>query len=113
VPVNWRNYPPNWKLFAAGIREVRAHNQCECTGECGIHRGRRCIEVHGRHAVYARGKITLTTAHLCRCAPLCALPEHVKSMCQRCHLRVDIHLHLRNRALKRLQSQPVLNYPPT
>ena len=44
----------------------------------------------------------LTVAHLnghdgpCRCSPLCADPAHLKAMCQRCHLRYDGPLHVKN-----------------
>jgi hypothetical protein len=39
----------------------------------------------------------LTTAHLCKCEPPCGILEHLKHMCQRCHLRVDVKLHQRHR----------------
>jgi hypothetical protein len=96
MPVDWTLYPPQWKLFAAQIRE-RSHRQCECTGECGLHQPnpapRRCIERHGTWAVFAKGRIRLTTAHLCDCQPICTNPAHVKAMCQRCHLRLDRFRH--------------------
>ena len=38
----------------------------------------------------------LTTAHLCKHDPPCAIEEDVKAMCQRCHLRVDLTMHVRN-----------------
>lgn len=113
---NRRLYPPNWRQFSWYIREVRAKGQCECTGECGLHCGgslwgsqrRRCEERNGQPAKWARGKVMLTVAHLnasggpCRCNPLCADPDHVKAMCQRCHLRYDRRRHVQ----KRLQKTP-------
>ena len=32
-------------------------------------------------AKWAKGRVVLTTAHLCKCDPPCAIPEHVKAMC--------------------------------
>ena len=101
-----RPYPPEWKAVSYRVRFIRAQGRCECGGECGLHRThpgpRRCTERHGEPATWARGKVVLTVAHLngpdgpCRCDPLCALDEHLKAMCQRCHLRYDVALHARN-----------------
>ena len=100
MPMNASLYPPNWKEFSIYIRFDVAKGQCQCVGECGLHKTipgpRRCIEKHGCLAKWARGKIVLTVAHLCNCDPLCANEKHVKAMCQRCHLRVDKDLHVRN-----------------
>lgn len=58
-----------------------------------------------------RGRIMLTTAHLnapggpCSCDPLCCEPAHLKSMCQRCHLRYDLPRHKRNARAKRHEMQ--------
>lgn len=97
-------YPKNWKKIRAEIM-ARAGNkhgesQCECSGECGLHRTtggpRRCTEVHGHQARWANGKVILTTAHLCH-KPKCARRKHLKAMCQRCHLRYDVKIHLQHR----------------
>ena len=105
MPVDMSRYPVNWKQFSADIRFGRAAGRCECCGECGLHRTtpgpRRCTERHGEQAQWARGTVILTTAHLCECDPPCANPEHVKAMCQRCHLLVDVKLHVRNRHARR------------
>lgn len=90
-------YPINWRAISARIRFERAQGQCECAGECGLHIGRRCVEVHGQKAVWARGKVVLTVAHLDH------MPENVddsnlKAMCQRCHLVYDIDHHRQTRA---------------
>jgi hypothetical protein len=95
------HYPPGWKAFSDTIRFGRANGQCECTGECGLHKrftgGRRCIERHGQKAHFAKGRVILTVAHLCKCSPICMNPDHVKAMCQRCHLRVDRFKHAATR----------------
>lgn len=107
-------YPTNWRTFSLDIRWTRAKGRCECTGECGLHgvsmfhpEIRRCTEENGQPAKWAKGLIVLTVAHLnapggpCSCEPHCAIPEHVKAMCQRCHLRYDIERHVRHRVEKR------------
>lgn len=101
-----RVYPSSWKTLSRWIRRERAQGRCECSGECGLHRThpgpRRCEERDGEPAKWAKGKVVLTVAHLngpdgpCRCDPLCEDEEHLKAMCNRCHLRYDVKLHVRN-----------------
>jgi hypothetical protein len=101
MPIDHTRYPTNWKQFSYHIRFARAQGRCECTGQCGMHRPnpkpRRCTERHGQPARWARGTVTLTTAHLCQCNPPCATPTHVIAACQRCHLRLDRKLHAAHR----------------
>ncbi len=105
MPMPPEHYPPGWKDFSIRIRVVRAGGRCECTGQCGMHRPnpriRRCIERNHQKAEWARGTVRLTVAHLCDCDPICMIPAHVRAMCQRCHLRVDRHLHARHRKERR------------
>ncbi len=109
-----KDYPSDWAPFSRQIRFERAGSRCECVGECGLHgpslfsqAARRCVEVNGAPAKWAKGKIVLTVAHLnakggpCSCAPLCATPDHVKAMCQRCHLRYDVERHVEQRRVQR------------
>jgi hypothetical protein len=99
MPAKLSDYPSNWKAISREVRE-RSGGQCECTGECGLHRTtggpRRCEEHNGQPAQWARGKIVLTVAHLCH-NTRCRLRKHLKAMCQRCHLRYDVKLHTRHR----------------
>ena len=116
------DYPPNWREVSRFIRFDRAHGQCECpggTGFCGLHcthpGPRRCIELDRQPAVWARGLVILTTAHLCQCEPLCAELSHLLALCQRCHLRVDMSLHRKHaaetrRLEKEKEGQIALNY---
>jgi hypothetical protein len=101
MPIDLNRYPPYWKQFSYWVRFTRAHGRCECNGQCGLHGGqekpRRCTEVHGRVANFARGKVILTTAHLCECDPPCSKQHHVIAACQRCHLRIDAALHVRHK----------------
>jgi hypothetical protein len=103
MPVDYSKYPKDWKKISLRIRE-RSGGQCECTGECGLHRTtggpRRCCERNGEPAKWAKGKIILTVAHLDHNPQNCA-GENLKAMCQRCHLRYDVEHHKKNSAATR------------
>lgn len=112
---NKPRYPKDWPEISRRIRYERAQGRCECEGECGLHRTnpgpRRCIERDGESAKWARGKVMLTVAHLdydggpCDChartGEKCGIESHLKAMCQRCHLRIDVKEHQRNAARTR------------
>jgi hypothetical protein len=102
-PENKIRYPKDWKRISAQIRE-RSGGQCECEGECGLHRTtpgpRRCREKHLQAATFARGRVVLTVAHLDHQPENCA-PINLKAMCQRCHLRYDMKHHARSRRVNR------------
>jgi hypothetical protein len=96
-------YPADWRVISARIRQ-RAAGQCECAGECGLHRDhpgpRRCEERHGERARWAKGRIVLTVAHLNHQPEDCR-DENLKAMCQRCHNRYDQPHRQRNAAATR------------
>lgn len=108
-------YAEGWKEFSRRIRFERAEGRCECFGECGLHRTtpgpRRCVEMDGQPAVWARGMVRLTVAHLdaagdpCTChardGVKCVIESHVKAMCNRCHLRYDVDQHKANARRRR------------
>jgi hypothetical protein len=100
-------YPKDWKAISRQIR-ARAAGQCECEGECGLHREhpgpRRCEEQHGKAAKWARGTVLLTVAHLNHTPEDCR-DENLKAMCQRCHLRYDVPHHRTNAARTRHQKR--------
>ncbi len=106
MPFDRSKYPEDWELVSARIRNVRSGGQCECVGQCGLHRTnpgpRRCTERNGEDAQWAKGKVVLTVAHLdaegdvCECDPLCSNETHLRAMCQRCHLRYDHPKHMAN-----------------
>ena len=108
------DYPKEWAAISRAIRN-RSGGQCECSGECGLHRThpgpRQCEERQGHAARWARGTIILTVAHLngiggpCHCRPLCGTPDHLKAMCQRCHLRYDMPMHRRNASATRYRTR--------
>lgn len=99
APENKHRYPANWKDIRAAIME-RAGGRCECTGECGLHRNRRCVERHQEKAAWARGKVCLTTAHLDH-QPEHNDPSNLKAMCNRCHLVYDRDHHRQSRDIRR------------
>ena len=91
-PENKSRYPKDWKQISRRIRVDRAGNRCECVGECGLHPGKRCEEMHGQPAKWAKGKVILTTAHLDHTPENCS-EDNLKAMCNRCHLRYDVDHH--------------------
>jgi hypothetical protein len=109
-----RLYPPNWREVSAAIK-ARAQGCCECEGECGLHRTRpgprRCIERHGKQALWARGNVMLTVHHLNH-DPTDNRPENLKAMCQRCHLRCDVTLHQENAARTRRRKKRIVEMFP-
>ena len=98
-PENRDRYGDDWSEFSASIRFDRAQGLCECEGECGrgTHEG-RCPNRHGFPAYCTGSKVVLTVAHLCH-TPECR--EHVKAMCQGCHLHYDRDHHAQTRAATR------------
>lgn len=96
-PSERARYPKDWKAISVRIRERSAtidapEGRCECMGECGLHEWGRCVEVQGKPAFFAKGKIVLTVAHLDHTPENCG-DENLKAMCQRCHLRYDREHH--------------------
>ena len=109
--MNKLDYPKNWKEISRAIN-IRAEGRCECLGECGLHNGQdlvdlykgRCREINKTMAKFARGKIMLTVAHLCH-KTKCPRRLHLKAMCQRCHLRYDLDLHIKHAKQTRLKNK--------
>lgn len=101
-PENKARYPKDWKQIADGIR-LRSGGQCECHGECGLHPGKRCEEIHQEPAKWAKGKVVLTVAHLDHTPENCD-GSNLKAMCQRCHLRYDVDHHAESRARRKREA---------
>lgn len=103
-PENRSRYPINWAAISGRIRFERAGGRCECEGECGLHRTnpgpRRCTEIHGQPARFAKGRIVLTVAHLNH-TPEDVRDENLRALCQRCHLRYDREHHAESAARRR------------
>lgn len=106
-PENRHRYGDDWSEFSDTIRFGRAGGRCECEGECGrppehlgqdegeYMSGARCVNRHGKPAYGTGSKVVLTVAHLCH-TPECR--DHIKAMCQGCHLHYDRDHHARTRA---------------
>ena len=125
MPVNYRNYPDNWKT---GIRPKildRAGNRCEFCGIKNKSFGFRDSEgvFHALDRVQMRRfeeqdeppkiiQIVLTVAHLDHDVTNNDLMEHggpalprpesnLRALCQKCHLNYDAEHHQRNAAATR------------
>ena len=123
-PSEKKRYPKDWKQIAARIR-ARAGDRCECLGECGIlHQcrppetrcrlcdGPRCSERNRESALYFKGKVILTVAHLDHTPENCA-DENLRAFCQRCHLRYDGPHHAETARRTREAKDPQLKlFPP-
>jgi len=121
MPMDKRHYPKDWLSLRAQVL-TRAKNCCECKGECGAtHEGDHCAAPD--HALIQRSKadlaqwvpayagsdtkkhnrpvkVVLTTAHICQTAA-CNDLEHLRALCQCCHLRLDARQHAETRAAKK------------
>ena len=110
-PENRARYPKDWPEISRRIREDRASNQCECTGECGLwhvivpETGRqidltdglkcvgvlepvRCTARNGEPHPVTKSKVVLTTAHKDH-QPENIADDNLAAWCQRCHNRYD------------------------
>ena len=112
MPINYKEYPPNWKTEIRPAILKRANNCCE---DCGV-RNYALIHRYGKGKkdwkYWPQGmeseawtldglkstKIILTIAHLDH-------DKHnhnvnlnrLKALCQKCHLQYDISHHVNNR----------------
>jgi hypothetical protein len=99
MPINYKDYPADWKAISLQIRTERAAGRCECEGECERGHAGRCAARQGDPCSTnpTRG-VVLTVAHLwrgpCTCNVKCGDPQHLKAMCQACHLIYDLPHHV-------------------
>jgi len=95
----WRraDYPADWCDVVRPAIHARAQNRCEGSP---AYPGCRVLN----HTVHpdTGSKVILTTAHLCRCEPKCGELSHLRLLCQRCHLTLDVDLH-RQHVVERLR----------
>jgi len=108
MPINYKEYHPDWKAISLRIRKERAGDKCEW---CGVknaaiyfdgldgrheHDGSHFIDQLVTECNYRCVKIVLTVAHI----------DHDKAnneesnlaaLCQRCHLNHDRDQHAENR----------------
>jgi hypothetical protein len=106
-------YPGNWKAIVKEIRS-RSLGRCECAGECGAHSGACSARNYELHPITG-SLVILTTAHLWRgpCrdhharAFRCGELDHLKHLCQFCHLNYDRPLHIAKAKRRRFEQKAV------
>ena len=89
MPIDYRNYAPNWHLISRFIRFYRAKNRCEV---CGA----KNYETHPETG----SKVVLTVAHLDHDTANNSF-FNLKAMCQKCHNNYDSQYRRQNRRRKR------------
>jgi len=77
MPINYKEYSPDWNAISARIRFDRAQNRCELCG----------AENYKPHPTTG-SKVVLTVAHLNH-DPADNRDENLKALCQSCHLKID------------------------
>lgn len=104
MPIDYKEYPDNWKDISLFIRNERAKNRCET---CGAQNG----EPHPKTGSI----VVLTVAHIrhdkqdVRFNPERYDPDddenNLVAECQACHLWRDRHLHAANRKYGKRKNQ--------
>lgn len=110
MPCNYKNYPENWKWLSRQIISD-AGNRCELcyapNGELIIRHKHsaypwQLAENVGEGGDYPKlTKIVLTVHHI-DCDKKNNAKQNLISLCQRCHLRLDLHHHMKNRKVKKM-----------
>lgn len=85
MPHDASKYPADWKQISVAVCWGRAQGRCE-----------NCGALNGHPHPITGGTVVLAACHTCACDPLCGDLDHLKSMCQRCHLEFDSDLHVRS-----------------
>ena len=107
MPIDYSQYPPNWNEIRARVLERAGHRceECDVANHLDGARGGDGVfrELTAENVMHEwwNGKrifrIVLTIAHTCSCKPKCGHEHHVKALCQRCHLRLDLPHHIQKR----------------
>lgn len=139
MPIDYKNYPANWFSEIRPRILARAKHNCEqCKVPNGLHilrgtyQGRDVYQTMWENEgnIYCAEtsellgsdyvgevdptgkrkmtKVVLTIAHLCHDSK-CDNPEHLRALCQRCHLRLDIAHHRNTRRRRRAAKQGQLD----
>jgi hypothetical protein len=111
MPINYKEYPSNWKTEIRPAVLERANNKCEDCGVENYDTGYRDVngvwfpvfENYYKESKKAPNgfkltKIILTIAHLDHDKLNHDVKlDRLKALCQRCHLKLDINHHVANR----------------
>ena len=104
MPIDYADYPANWKTEIRPAILRRAGNRCEF-----------CGAANGQPHPATGSRVVLTIAHLDHDTTHNA-PENLAALCQKCHLTYDAALHAQHaRATRRRKVEDDLYvpaYPP-
>ena len=89
MPINKKDYPYNWKELVFEVLK-KAENKCEL---CGI---------ENYSTTKRNTKVVLTIHHIDRNKKN-NKPVNLIALCQKCHLRLDLELHMENARKTRLE----------
>jgi hypothetical protein len=126
MPIDYKNYPPNWKELSHRIRFERAKGKCEvCFAPHGvmIYRNPDKLEnyvtmdsdgelylpdgkiLDGYGFEYTKAvRVVLTVAHLDHDVTNND-EDNLKALCQLCHLRYDAQYHAQNARVTRARNR--------
>lgn len=121
MPINYKDYNPEWKKISKSIIKDRAKDKCElCLAPNGEHVFRPLKKYQDTYKRpwyetvpkspdrFRFTKIVLTVHHIDRDKKNDD-PLNLLALCQKCHLRVDLAIHVRNRKIKRAKGLSELN----
>ena len=91
MPIDYSNYPANWKTEIRPAILARAGNQCE-----GSPLYPDCRARNGDPHPVTGSKVVLTIAHMDHTPANCE-PRNLRAWCQRCHLTYDAAHRARER----------------
>ena len=116
MPMNYKDYSPEWKKLSKSIIKGRANDQCELcfvyNGEKGyrlksgefIEVGQKCTKATHNGRFVKIIKIVLTVHHI-DFDNKNDDPLNLLALCQRCHLRLDIAKKIKNQKAKKVKGQ--------
>ena len=84
MPINYKEYPKNWKWLSKQIRK-REGDKCYF-----------CFARNGQKHWLTGSKVVLTVHHIDGDKKN-NKPLNLIALCQRCHLRLDLEKHIKNR----------------
>jgi 5-methylcytosine-specific restriction endonuclease McrA len=104
MPCNYKEYPDNWKWLSAQIIKD-AGNKCElCYAPNGVTVNRSKSSQYPWEMAHQDGgkeTVIVLTVHHIDSNKQNSKKQNLIALCQRCHLRLDLQKHMKNRKLKR------------